>query len=82
MTWVSIEDTSTCEVTIFEEVDTKDVLYLLDGYKCSMCNPIKFRVRDVEDVEDVESGHKIIYEGAIYKGGFGYNVWVAWSAHF
>ena len=69
--WVAVEDVATAEVTDFEEVDEKEVLYLMDGYKVNMCNPDPIRVRGTEG-----SKH-IIYDCTIYKGGFGYNLWVA-----
>lgn len=65
--WVAIEDADTCEISDFEYASEKDVLYLLDGYKVDMTHPTKFRVRD----------EHVIYDGVIYKGGFGYNLWVA-----
>ena len=69
--WVSIEDASTCEVSEFEKATEKDVLYLLDGYKVNLSNPTKFRVKEKEN------GRHVVYEGVTYKGGFGYNLWVA-----
>ena len=71
MVWVAIEDADTYEVSEFEEVTEKQVLYLMDGYKVDTSNPARFRVQDVED------GRNIVYEGVTYKGGFGYNLWVA-----
>ena len=47
------------------------MLCLMGGYRVDKRNPTRGRVQDVED------GHNIVYEGVIYKGGFGYNLWVA-----
>ena len=69
--WVATEDTDTCEVTAVERADDTDVLYLMDGYKIDPCSPEHIRV------QDTEGGHNIVYEGVVYKGGFGYNLWVA-----
>lgn len=71
MIWVAIEDADTYEVTEFEEVSEGQVLSLMDGYKVDTSNPTKFRLQDTED------GRNIVYEGVTYKGGFGYNLWVA-----
>ena len=69
--WVSIEDTSTCEVSEFEKATEKEVLYLMDGYRVNMSNPTKFRVTEMEN------GRHVVYKGVTYRGGFGYNLWVA-----
>ena len=71
MIWVSIEDTDTHEVTEFEQVTEKQVLGLMDGYRVDKHDATRFRLQDEED------GANIIYEGVTYKGGFGYNLWVA-----
>lgn len=71
MVWVAIEDADTREVTEFERATEKQVLYLMDGYRVDTSNPTRFRLQDVED------GMHIVYEGVTYKGGFGYNLWVA-----
>lgn len=71
MLWVATEDSGTAEITDFVKTTEKEVLYLMDGYKVSMQDAEKFRVTDVED------GLHVIYEGLIYKGGYGYNLWVA-----
>ena len=71
MIWVAIEDADTHEVTEFEKVAENKVLYLMDGYRVDKHDAVRFRLQDVED------GHNIIYEGVTYKGGFGYNLWVA-----
>lgn len=71
MIWVATEDAATCEVSEFDQVEETDVLWLMDGYKVDMCHPETVRVRDVE------GGHHIMYDGVIYRGGFGYNLWVA-----
>ena len=71
MIWVAIEDADTHEVSEFEGATEEQVLYLIDGYRVDKRNPARVRVQDVED------GHNIIYEGVIYRGGFGYNLWVA-----
>ena len=70
MVWVAIEDADTHEVSEFEKVTEKKVLYLMDGYRVDTSNPTRFRLRDVED------GKRVVYKGVIYKGGFGYNLWV------
>ena len=71
MIWVAIEDADTHEVTEFEQVTEKKVFYLMDGYRVDKNKPTKFRM------QDEENGQHIIYEGVAYKGGFGYNLWVA-----
>ena len=71
MYWVATEDTSTCEVTEFAAATAEDVLELMDGYRVDASNPTRFHVHDTED------GHRIIYEGVTYKGGFGFDLWVA-----
>ena len=71
MVWVAIEDADTREVTEFEQVTEAKVLYLMDGYRVNTSNPTRFRLQDMED------GAHIVYEGVTYKGGFGYNLWVA-----
>ena len=71
MVWVAIEDADTHEVTEFEKVTEKKVLYLMDGYRVSKHDATRFRLQDVED------GKRVVYDGVTYKGGFGYNLWVA-----
>ena len=71
MIWVAIEDAYTHEVTEFERATEKTVLYLMDGYRVDKSNPTRVRVQDTED------GRNIVYEGVTYRGGFGYNLWVA-----
>ena len=71
MIWVAIEDAGTCEISEFEQVTEEKVLYLMDGYRVSKHDATRFRLQDEED------GHHIVYEGVTYKGGFGYNLWVA-----
>ena len=71
MIWLAIEDADTHEVSEFERVSETHVLYLMDGYRVDKRNPTRVRV------QDVESGHNIVYEGVAYTGGFGYNLWVA-----
>ena len=71
MLWIAIEDADTYEVSEFERVTEKKVLYLMDGYRVDKTNPTKFRM------QDTENGKRVIYEGDVYKGGFGYNLWVA-----
>ena len=71
MIWVAIEDADTHEVTEFEQAAEKQVLGLMDGYKVSKHDATRFRLQDEED------GRHIVYEGVTYKGGFGYNLWVA-----
>ena len=71
MIWLAIEDADTHEVSEFEEVSEEYVLRLMDGYKVDKHYVTRVRVQDVED------GHNIVYEGVTYRGGFGYNLWVA-----
>ena len=71
MIWVAIEDADTHEVTEFEKVTEKKVLYLMDGYRVDKHDVTRFRL------QDTENGKNVIYEGVTYKGGFGYNLWVA-----
>lgn len=71
MIWVAIEDANTHEVTEFEKVTEKKLLYLIDGYRVDKNNGAKFRV------QDIENGQHIVYLGITYKGGFGYNLLVA-----
>ena len=71
MIWMAIEDSDTHEVTEFGRVTEEQVLYLMDGYRVDQRNPMRVRVQDTED------GRHVVYDGAIYKGGFGYNLWVA-----
>ena len=71
MIWVAIEDADTHEVSEFEMATEEQVLYLMDGYRVDKRNPTRVRVQDVED------GRNIVYEGVNYRGGFGYNLWVA-----
>ena len=71
MIWVAIEDADTHEVTEFERATEKQVLGLMDGYRVDKHDVTKFRLQDTEE------GRHIIYEGVTYKGGFGYNLWVA-----
>lgn len=70
MIYVAIEDADTHEVSEFEEVTKDQVLDLMDGYRVDKHDAARVRVRDVED------GWDIVYEGVIYKGGFGYDLWV------
>ena len=71
MIWVAIEDADTHEVSECEGATEKTVLYLMDGYRVDKSNPTRVRVQDTED------GRNIVYEGVTYRGGFGYNLWVA-----
>ena len=71
MIWVAVEDADTYEVSEFEKVTEKKVLYLMDGYRVDTNDPTKFRM------QDTENGKNIVYEGVTYKGGFGYNLLVA-----
>ena len=71
MVWIATEDVPTCEVTEFEPADEMDVLWLMDGYRVNRHDAMRFRLQDTED------GQHIMYDGVIYKGGFGYNLWVA-----
>ena len=71
MIWVAIEDADTYEVSEFEQVTEDKVLYLMDGYRVDKHDVTKFRI------QDTETRKNIVYEGMKYKGGFGYNLWVA-----
>ena len=71
MIWVAIEDADTHEVSEFERVTEEQVLCLMDGYRVDKHDATRVRVQDTED------GHNIVYDGVIYRGGFGYNLWVA-----
>ena len=71
MIWVAMEDADTHEVTEFERATEKKVLYLMDGYRVDKHDATRFRL------QDEENGKNIVYEGVTYKGGFGYNLWVA-----
>lgn len=73
MIWVAIEDMDTYEISEFEKVTEKKVLFLMDGYRVDKNNPTNF------SMQDTENGKRVIYEGVTYKGGFGYNLWVAWK---
>ena len=71
MIWVATEDAGTCEISEFEKATEKEVLYLMDGYRVDTSNPTKFHM------QDTENGRHVVYEGVTYRGGFGYNLWVA-----
>ncbi len=71
MVWVAIEDAYTYEVSEFGQATEEQVLYLMDGYRVNKHDATRFRLQDEED------GRHIVYEGVTYKGGFGYNLWVA-----
>lgn len=71
MIWVAIEDAETYEISGFERETEKQVLYLMDGYRVNKHDAKRFRLHDIED------GVNVVYEGVTYKGGFGYNLWVA-----
>ena len=71
MLWVAIEDADTYEVTEFERATEKQVLGLMDGYRVDKHDATRFRLQDEED------GRHVVYDGVTYKGGFGYNLWVA-----
>ena len=71
MIWIAIEDADTYEVSEFEKATEKQVLGLMDGYRVDKHDATRFRLQDVED------GANIVYEGVTYKGGFGYNLWIA-----
>ena len=72
MVWVAIEDAEdTHEMSEFEQTTETQVLCLMDAYMVDTCNPTRFRL------QDVEGDAHIVYEGATYKGGFGYDIWVA-----
>ena len=71
MVWLAIEDADTYEVSEFEEATEEQVPHLMDDYRVDASNPTSYRLHDTED------GHRVIYEGVTYKGGFGYNLWVA-----
>ena len=71
MIWVAIEDADTHEVSEFESATEEQVHYLMDGYRVDTHDVTRVRVQDTED------GHNIVYEGVIYRGGFGYNLLAA-----
>ena len=71
MIWVAIEDADTHEVSDFESATEEQVHYLMYGYRVDTHAATKVRVQDTED------GRHIVYDGVIYRGGFGYNLWVA-----
>lgn len=71
MVWVAVEDADTCEVSEFEQATEEQVRYLMDGYRVDKHDATGFRL------QDVESGANVVYDGIAYKGGFGYNIWVA-----
>ena len=71
MFWIAIEDTDTHEASSFEKVTEKKLLYILDGYRVDKHDSTRFRLQDEEE------GRHVIYKGIKYKGGFGYNIWVA-----
>ena len=68
--WVAVEDTSTAELGDFGEVAAEDVQYLMAGYMVDLCRPAQIHMRDADD-------HNVVYDGVVYTGGFGYNLWVA-----
>ena len=70
MIWLAFEYTDTHEVTEFEEATEEQVQYLMDGYRVDTHDVTRVRVQDTED------GSNIVYDGVIYRGGFGYNLWV------
>lgn len=70
MFWVAIEDADTHEVSEFEAADEETVLDLMDGYRVKhVCERVC--------VHDTEDGRDVVYKGVIYKGGFGFDLWVA-----
>ena len=71
MIWIAIEDADTHEVSEFGKATEKQVLCLMNGYKVNKHDATRFRL------QDEESGRHIVYEGVTYKGGFGYNLWIA-----
>ena len=71
MIWVAIEDADTHEVSEFEAATEEQVQYLMDGYRVDKHNPTRVHVQDTED------GRHIVYDGVIYRGGFGYNLLAA-----
>ena len=70
MLWVAIEDADTHEVSEFEEATEEQVLDLMDGYRVDRHAATRVRVQDVED------GERVVYDGVIYTGGFGFDLWV------
>lgn len=75
MLWVAIEDADTHEVSEFEQAAEELVPRLMDDYRVDTSNPTRYRLHDEED------GHHVVYEGVIYKGGFGFDLWVARKYH-
>ena len=71
MIWVAIEDADTHEVSEFDRATEEQVPGLLDGYRVDKHDAERFRLHDTEDGADV------LYEGVSYKGGFGFDLWVA-----
>lgn len=71
MIWVAIEDADTHEVSEFEAATEEQVHYLMDGYRVDTHDVTRVRVQDTED------GQHIVYDGVIYRGGFGYNLLAA-----
>lgn len=72
MIWLAIEDADTYEISEFKPVAADNLRYLMDEYRVDRHDAVKFHM-----TEDAENGHHIVYEGVTYKGGFGYNLWVA-----
>ena len=70
MIWVATEDVGTAEVTAFDAADETDVIWLMDAYRVDVTHTEQIRVRDMED------GQHVVYDGVIYRGGFGCNLWV------
>lgn len=68
--WVATEDAGTYEVSEFDQATEAQALHLMDDYRVDPSNPTRIRVQDVED------GQHVVYDGVIYKGGFGFNLWV------
>ena len=71
MLWVAVEDTATCEVSEFERATEDEVDYLMNGYRVNKHDVTRFRL------QDTEGGRHVVYKGIAYKGGFGYNLWIA-----
>lgn len=71
MLWVAIEDADTWEISEFQRVSEGQLLDLMDGYRVDKHNATKFHMGEWE------GDTHIVYEGVTYKGGFGYNLWVA-----
>lgn len=72
MVWVAIEAADTYEISDFKKVSEEQVPYLMAEYRVDKHDAVRFHLQDEEC--------DVVYEGIVYKGGFGYNLWVASKA--